>query len=600
MTVRPKDIIHHNPAWLIACLIGILLFSSYDLSAFQNTKIDSLKAVLNQEISDQDRVDTYNSLAFQTYRIEPNTAKQYARLAMRLSSVANYQEGTANSHNSFGFIAFTTGEYDSARWHYDQFLAISKSTKDSVSMANALNNLGILYRNQGKYNEALSYYEQSLAIRKSIGSKTGLGPMYNNLGLLHTNLGNYQEGMDYYLKAIAAKRKPDRITGRAMAYINLANLKELLDDYEGSQEAFEKAYTIYQEYNDRKGMAISFHNIAQTYSKQGDIPKALNYYLKSSQINRQLNNRKQQAENLNAIAELKYSLQEWDSCAYYLKETQIIANQVKAPHVLAELQMSLGKFHLATGKQQQALTALTNAHNSFVSLRTKKEIAESALLLSQVYNELNINKKAYDYLNVHVIYSDSLMNENKVSEIAKIEFQYDLSKVEGEKQLLLEAQEELGSTLSASQRQLANQRQTIIWGGFILGLVVISVIFISHFYQQARKTRNSLKEANLQISRFNQSLEQKINERTEKIEKQNQQLMDYAFAISHEIRSPLTNLIGFLDLDDHDETNNFSDEEKRQIKSSMVNSIQKIDEATRRAAKIGNAEDLKSSQRSQN
>lgn len=588
MRGRPFDIVNSTRTWISLCLSGVFLFLSGSLLAFQNAKVDSLRTVLNSEISADDRVDTYNALAYHTYRIFPDTAKYYAAQAMDLSKSVNYQKGTANSHNSFGFIAFSSGAYDEALSHYQQFREISETIGDSVSMANALNNLGILYRNQGKLNEALAAYEQSLSIRYAIGSVTGLGPMYNNLGLLNTNLGNYKEAMDFYLKAIAAKRKPDRMTGRAMAYINLANLKELLEDYEGSHEAFEKAFAIYQEYNDKKGMAISFHNIAQTFTKQGDVPKALAFYRRSVQINRELDNKKQLAENLNAVADLKYEIAEWDSCAFYLNQAQSIAQQLQVPHVQAMIKMGFGKLHHALGKHELALSAATQAYDEFAAIRAKKDIAESAMLLSNIYHELGNDSKAFDLLKIHLNYSDSLINENKVAEIAKIEFNYDLAKVESEKQRLLEEQEELGSALSANQRQLANQRQTILWGGIVLILVIISSIFIWHFYQQSKKTRNSLKEANLEISRFNQSLEQKIHERTEKIEKQNQQLMDYAFAISHEIRSPLTNLIGFLDLDDQDEINDFSEEEKRQIKHSMVNSIQKIDEATRKAARIGN------------
>lgn len=597
MRERPKYIVHDTNL-KVNFLLWIFLLGSIHSFAFQNAQIDSLKSVLQHDLLDKDRVDTYNSMAYHTYRILPDTAKFYAIQAMRLAKTSNYQKGMAKSHNSFGFIAYSQGEYDSAQWHYQQFSHLSQMIGDSASMANAQNNLGILYRNQGQLNEALLAYEKSLAIRKTMGSETGLGPIYNNLGLLHTNLGNYREGMDYYFKAIEAKRKPDRMTGRAMAYINLANLKELIDDYEGSEEAFEKAYAIYKEYNDKKGVAISFHNIAQTYSKQGFISKALAFYRKSVQINRELNNRKQLAENLNAIADLKFELTEWDSCTFYLTEAKSIADQLQIPHVQARIALSFGNLHHALGNQKLALSTTTSAFNNFIAIRTKKEISESALLLSNIYAELVDNAKALEFLKIHRDYSDSLINENKVAEIAKIEFKYDLAKVENENQKLIEAQKALDSTLSANERRLANQSQTILWGGIVFSLVIISSLFIWYFYQQARKTRNSLRAANLEISRFNQSLEQKIDERTEKIEKQNQQLMDYAFAISHEIRSPLTNLIGFLDLGDQEEIDNFSEEEKRQIKDSMANSIQKIDEATRKAVQIGHPKDSKRPQTS--
>lgn len=590
MSVRPIDIVPPLSVWISISLIGLFLSAPWNLCA-QNAKIDSLKSVLSQDLSDNERVDIYNALAFQTFRILPDTAKSYAGRAMGLSKAANYTKGTANSHNSFGFIAFSQGEYDSAQWHYEQFNHISQMIGDSVSMSRASNNLGVLFSNQGQLEKALQSYEQSLAIRRALGSETGLGTIYNNLGLMQMKLGNYREALDYYLKAIEAKRRPERVTGKAMAYLNLANLKELLEDYEGSEEAFQKAYAIYQANNDQKGMAVSFHNMAETHTKQGDFQKALAYYHQSVRINRQLNNRKQLAENLNAIAALHYEMAAWDSSAYYLSEAQTIAQQLQVPFVHAKIALGFGHLYHTRNQPKLALANAEKSFEGFLSLGVKKEIAESAYLISQVYETIGNASKAYDFLSTYLTYQDSLRNENRATEIAKIEFNYDLSKVENEKQRLLEAQEVMGTTLSENQRRINNQRQTIIWGGITLFLVVISSIFIIHFYQQARKTRNSLREANKEISEFNQSLEQKIQDRTQKIEKQNQQLMDYAFAISHEIRSPLTNLIGFLDLDDQHEVNEFSDEEKRRIKSSMANSIQKIDEATRKAAQIGHPED---------
>lgn len=576
-------------------ITGLCLLFLISLQA-QNTKIDSLKASLKVSTSDSLRITTYNLLAFHTYRILPDTALAYARAAFDLSEEIGDSIGKAYSHNSFGILAYANGRYDSALWHYEKFLALCKAGSDSAGMTKAFNNVGILYNAMGQVEKSLEHYGQALEIKEAMNDLNGLGPIYNNMGLLHKNLGNYRESMDFYQKAIDAKRDGVRLIGRAISYLNMATLKEILDDYEGAKFDLSQALEIYTRHSDKKGLAMVYHHYGLNLLKVDSLHVALSYFHKALKVHEELNNLKQIAENLREIAELKIKTMEWDSSFYFLNRASKISTQLNETQLSGKIMYSLAKLYMAQDQHELAEESGLKAYEAYYDSRSKKEIFETALLLSEIYHSKGQNGKAYEFLTVYHIYRDSVINENKLLEIAKIEFNHELSRIENENQLLMEAHKEMGDTLNQNKRQLASQRIALIWGGVVLAIVIVSIVVIFNFYRQVKQAKDSLRAANKEISIFNQSLEQKVQDRTEKIEKQNQQLMDYAFAISHEIRSPLTNLIGLLDLDKNEKEDDFSDEEKQQIKYSMVNSIQKIDEATRKAAQIGSQDQSKATE----
>ncbi len=65
---------------------------------------------------------------------------------------------------------------------------------------------------------------------------------------------------------------------------------------------------------------------------------------------------------------------------------------------------------------------------------------------------------------------------------------------------------------------------------------------------QRRQYEARIREQKKEISRINQGLEERIKERTQTLENQNQQLAEYAFINSHLLRAPLCRMLGLIHL----------------------------------------------------
>lgn len=86
--------------------------------------------------------------------------------------------------------------------------------------------------------------------------------------------------------------------------------------------------------------------------------------------------------------------------------------------------------------------------------------------------------------------------------------------------------------------------------------------------QEIQKKNEELNEKALQIERINKRLSQMIKDKTARLEKQNYQLIEYAFFNSHKVRGPLARVMGLVELLKNAES-----------KSDMVLYLEKLEES---------------------
>jgi signal transduction histidine kinase len=94
---------------------------------------------------------------------------------------------------------------------------------------------------------------------------------------------------------------------------------------------------------------------------------------------------------------------------------------------------------------------------------------------------------------------------------------------------------------SINQQVVASDQMKWIMIGAAVAIIIILFISILTIRQYIR----SINAANQEVKRFNAALEARVAERTEDLVRANQEVQRFAYIVTHDLRAPLVNIMGF-------------------------------------------------------
>lgn len=533
-------------ALLKSVAIVVSLMTIQHPAPAQNTsRNDSLRKALGAHPQpDTVRIDLLNHLAFENYLIHPDTSLRFAYEAMSLSKEIHYLDGEAQSLRQIGIISWAQANYATALKNFMAALKLAETTRHTQLIADITGNLGLVYFGLADYSQAERYQQASFEMQHDLGNKTRQAVALNNLGDIHRALKNYEVSIQFYTKALKLRH----------------------------------------ETNSLPGVATNIRNIGNVYEAQGDLGKALEQYNKSLKISDSLGEKRGMSQCRHSIASIYFRQKQYAHAKQFALESIAISKQA----------------------------------------RFKSFVRDSYLLLSQICEAQNEFRQSFDFFRQYSNYRDSVINLKVTSEIALHRLDYETNKKQAEIDLLKK-----DAALKTSE---ITQKNTLLFSGsLILVLVVILAIIlyknfsiqkytnmllavknreIEHQHREISSqrdelvalneeiraqqedlmsSRDTLAQRNAAIAAMNErilvingSLEQTVKERTEALEKQNQQLLSYAFINAHKLRGPLARILGLTNL----LSINPQSEEQKEMLQLLQNSVTELDDVTRSITEV--------------
>lgn len=384
---------------------------------------------------------------------------------------------------------------------------------------------GVTFGIRGDIQQAIQYFEKSIAILETC---EGVNPMelanqYNNLGICYQRLSIYDTAIEYLQKSLTISQAENSEQTIIANRKNISDCYEKIGDYELARSYIEPLIDLATDLNTLGGAHESLGNI---YTKTGDYTKAEEQYKLGIQTYEEIQFKVGKARILLGLGKLQTKLGDSDDALKTLLEAASMFQELQAQKELSNSFAEIGILHHKIGKYHEGLEWCDKAKQVAESIDLIDADRMACYCLYLNHKQLGNYDKALKNHEAYLQYTDSIINEEKIGEIATLETEYNFNlekkKLEAEQKEAL-----LNVKLEKSEARF----------GYLMTISALSLIILLGGLFFLQFNRKKAKE-------HTQHLTDKNIELTSK----NQELQRFAYITSHDLKGPIQNISTFTAL----------------------------------------------------
>ena len=433
-------------------LIAILQFSLLSFVVphlHGQTNIDSLKISYYQSENDRDRAEILNKLSWEYLHRSPDSAMQFARLAIHLAQKSNYKHGIAQGNIRLGYYWQHKAVPDKAEVYFDKARSIYLSTGDSVGAAAATASLGVIQLDRGAYAKALKTLLEAERIFRSNRKMDDVANTLIHIGTVFYYQEKYDTTLSYWNQALNIYTKTENISGISYAAGNVGIIHDIQGEYHDALRYYNQSLKIQQELGDLAGVARNLDNIGHVQKNLKQYAEAKTTFQNALIIHRQ-------TENHNGKA-------------------HVFTN-------MGDLASQLEQYHLARQHYDSAAFSAAKAKNPALLIASKKQLADAE-------QKLGNSTRAFHLLSEATSLEDSIFTKEKQKELDELMVKYESEKKQ-RKISELDLQNQLSETA-------LEKKSLTIWGlGITVGLIILIAGALIFIIWQHQITKQKIAEHN--------------------------------------------------------------------------------------------------------
>lgn len=416
--------------------------------------------------------------------------------------------------------------------------------------------------------EGLVYAGKALELANNKNWQLGQARAHISLGVNYNQRGELENAMEHYCAAIKLYEKLGNQKGIAQSCWGIGNIYNLQKNYKRALEYQFRALHLYEQLADQRSASYILGNIANNYLMLNAFDTALAYYDRSLAYKKATGDIHGEIIDLTNIGAVYYkkndpakALQNYDSA---LRKIDSVADRVLYARTLANTGACLVK--IGTGDidlRPDRLIPPTKEQ----CLDKGIGLVRHGLLLSEQVGDVEQLYNGYNDL--HVAYRKK-GDYKAAMESAELADRYRDSVFSGESHArIAEIESKMKLDLKEKDIQIAKLRSQvyIICIGILLMIVAIVVIKI---IRQARSNKKLSDEKDRHVGHINA---------------QNKILERIAYLQSHDLRGSVTNILGFLELYNHD---NPADPGNVELMKGIIIATRKLDNSITNVVKEEN------------
>jgi diguanylate cyclase (GGDEF)-like protein len=337
-----------------------------------------------------------------------------------------------------GYARESLGDSGQAASRYAAAVEAGEAGGNREVLADALTARGELRHFNGEYGDAIADLKRAHELNLAGGPERSQRYVLNAMANLYAdpNVGEYDRAIGYYRELLAGHEKAGRRGEAATAQFNLGATYESKREYAQALAQYRKALRMSAELGDAESVAETRRVIGATLVKQGSPAQALAWIDQSLDWYRKAND----ADSVNRV-----------------RLTRGIALRAAGEPVRALAELDAAGRHFAA------------EHNQRFLLRIDEERALAHADLGQWQQAYAALRRQFD---IQRELDRTLAEERS----ARLRVQFDSERTEQLNRTLRSENASSGAALQAAEREQSLQRQVIVLGALLLGLLAALVL----------------------------------------------------------------------------------------------------------------------------
>ncbi|MCX6252823.1 MAG: ATP-binding protein [Bacteroidetes bacterium] len=421
-----------------------------------------------------------------------------------------------------------------------------------IEKAKSLNLQGIAWKIWGDNQKSVLYLFEALGIYKKSDRQSDYAEVLMNIGETNRAAGNLQKSMDYLNTSLNIYKKANNSMGLARIYNRLAAtsyeiyLNDTTLNHKLVKFDFKKVHNSDSAFRREYDLILGYANLSNVYADKQNLATV--------KISTQI--------IIGALYSITYQFQK------ALPVLNNVLEDIRNTNSTTELPLALYDFAILHYKMKDYDNALKSAMESYriaKQLDIKTYILLSAGLICEIYLAEDKYKEANEYMRIAYLGRMDYYQKDINVKLKAVQYDFDIA---------------------TKKKEISNRKAEllVLFLSFVI-ILIITFIFIILLARRNKKTKllnQELKEKNRIILQLNESLEERVTERTIQLETLNQELEfhlkeieQFTYIATHDLQEPLQTLTNFTQLFKEEYTGKL-DEDGNKYVAFIYNSAERM------------------------
>ncbi len=416
---------------------------------------------LNRVNSDFLLLEVYQHLGnYHLMTKEPETADFYIKRMLRIAKNINSKQYITRANLILGKNFTMNNSKDSALYYIDIAIQNARRTSNKALLAECFHQQAFTYKTFGQLELGVAKDILALQIATEIRNLRQISIFSIEIGKAQYSIHNFTEAEYYFNQALENAKKVYDLRQTGFSIVELANIYFSKKKYQEAINNCFKSIELFEKLNNQEGLGIAYNTLGMIYNEQSEFNKAASQFNKALIYFESIGDMKQIANVFHNVGTVFYAQKKYNNAIQYLNRSIDIS------------------------KTYQLHNQMYNTYR----------------IMSNVYNDLGMSKKALFYMGSYLNYIDSNATEQAMGKIAELN---ELYRAEQRDRLILsqsdslerQKQERELTSAQLENVQLKNDFQMYVILGFILIIILSGVIFFNRWNQA--KIKQQQREAEM-------------------------------------------------------------------------------------------------------